>query len=458
MVILRKLFILFIVLSLTVLTSCQEEEFGYNAFEIAYKTNFEKQYGKIKPDQIWDFSSYNLRKLGLVGGPAHAGMTRTQGVDEPYSLDKIVLYPNNKQMPGFDPSGSTGNNNSNTANGIGSYGQGGNLTYKYDDLHKWLGTQPAGEGDRIVFQKPTAGFTVIPFNDKASDNAIGPWELHLVDMGGPGDGFDYKITDSSHPNGPIVIKPQYITGNFYFYIKFKGDSDDNLAIFTGASSSVTHVIDGNPSLVLGCECGVGSTDYKDLGILIMVPQKQIVPPVKPEDPPTLHIITDDSKKYMIEDRGSTADFDFNDIVVVVRHYKDVDISGKTPTVEFTRAKLVYLCGTIPFSLTIGGQSFGEMQGQVEYVPTVADGYGDLASENGADITDQTTLDQNNIQVTVANGSAGTMTYAFPESGTMPLMIAVDPSVTCSPENESVSRDWFQTYVKNQQTVVVVNEQ
>lgn len=439
-----------------ILASCQEEDFGYNSFEIAYKTNFEKVYGKIKPDQTWDFSSHNLRKLGLVGGPSYAAKTRTQGVDEPYSLDKIVLYPNNKQVPGFDPNGTTGNNNNNTVDGIGGYGQGGTLTYKYDDLRDWLTEQPAAsEGDRIVFQKPNAGFTVIPFNYKSNNSAIGPWELHLVDLGGPGDGFDYKITDSSHTNGPIVIRPENIKGNFYFYVKFTGGENDNMAIFSGASSTKTHVVDGNPSLVLGCEAG-GTTDYKDLGILIMVPQASVVPPVKPDDPKTLHVITDISKKYMIEDRGSTADFDFNDIVVTVHYYKDVDISGVEQTIEYTRAKLVYLCGTIPFTLTIGGQSYGPLDGKVEYTPTPGDGYGDLSSTDGAVINNNNTVYDNIIQVTVGNGTNNGTTYTFPTQGEMPLMIAVDPSVDCMGEGQNVSETWFQTYVKQQQTVVEGN--
>lgn len=54
------------------LVSCQDEDFGYTTQEIrdsVYARNFEKMYGKIAEDQIWDFSSYNLSKLGLTGGP-----------------------------------------------------------------------------------------------------------------------------------------------------------------------------------------------------------------------------------------------------------------------------------------------------------------------------------------------------------------------------------------------------
>lgn len=53
------------------LVSCQDEDFGYTAEQISYQSNFEKTFGKIAPDQIWDFSSYNLEQLGLIGGPTN---------------------------------------------------------------------------------------------------------------------------------------------------------------------------------------------------------------------------------------------------------------------------------------------------------------------------------------------------------------------------------------------------
>lgn len=68
----------------SVLTSCQDEDFGYTTQEIrdsVYAKNFEKMYGKISKDQIWDFSTYNLQKLGLEGGPSadfnQSGLTRS---------------------------------------------------------------------------------------------------------------------------------------------------------------------------------------------------------------------------------------------------------------------------------------------------------------------------------------------------------------------------------------------
>lgn len=66
------------------LSSCQDEDYGYETDTIrasVYSRNFQKMYGEIDPDQTWDFSSYNLRKLGLVGGPnsgTRAALTRAE--------------------------------------------------------------------------------------------------------------------------------------------------------------------------------------------------------------------------------------------------------------------------------------------------------------------------------------------------------------------------------------------
>lgn len=65
-----------------VFSSCQDEDYGYTTEEVkasVYARNFEKMYGKISEDQTWDFSTYNLRKLGLTGGPSADANTRAGG-------------------------------------------------------------------------------------------------------------------------------------------------------------------------------------------------------------------------------------------------------------------------------------------------------------------------------------------------------------------------------------------
>lgn len=55
----KLLFLILTILTTLTATSCQDEEFGFTEQEVfqgAYKRNFEKTYGKIDPNQSWDFS------------------------------------------------------------------------------------------------------------------------------------------------------------------------------------------------------------------------------------------------------------------------------------------------------------------------------------------------------------------------------------------------------------------
>lgn len=66
------------------LSGCQDEDFGFTEHEIRTKTSFEKHFGEIEPDQIWDFSSYNLNRLGLGSNFNQTATTRAAwgGVDD----------------------------------------------------------------------------------------------------------------------------------------------------------------------------------------------------------------------------------------------------------------------------------------------------------------------------------------------------------------------------------------
>ncbi len=64
---------LFTAVSSLSLSSCQDEDYGFTTQDVrdgVYKRNFEKTYGNISEVPTWDFSSYNLKKMGLTGGPS----------------------------------------------------------------------------------------------------------------------------------------------------------------------------------------------------------------------------------------------------------------------------------------------------------------------------------------------------------------------------------------------------
>lgn len=89
--------------SLMLFSGCQDEEFGYTKEDIKMQTSFEKHFGELKPDQIWDFSSYNLNRLGLEGGFNNVGKTRIayNGVDDTPKMDAsyALTYPQFYKVP-----------------------------------------------------------------------------------------------------------------------------------------------------------------------------------------------------------------------------------------------------------------------------------------------------------------------------------------------------------------------
>ena len=182
------------------------------------------------------------------------------------------------------------------------------------------------------------------------------------------------------------------------------------------------------------------------------------------------------KRYMIEDLGSTYDFDFNDIVLDVtqERYKDIE-TGDYKNVTKT-AKLVHLCGTIPFKIEIGntvlGSEYtslgtpGKFPGQNGNCEVGGNGYDPTNDETYAKLMNVSVPDwdptTNNIKVTVwpkentANwnetGSTANlddapngMTYYFPADGKNPFMIAVDQTVGWTHESMSVPANWFKTW-------------
>lgn len=193
---------LFVALGITsaaILASCQDEDFGYTADQIAYRTNFEKMYGSVKDIPTWDFSSYNLRKMGLAGGPSYssitrAGGTRAGGNDGAKPTDKSLLL------------------SSNSLSGISSDGMDGEWYKVEDPTLSWLNTKlPEGHynvnlGNPFVLGVPQSDFAIIPiYQGHAGMN----WDLHLV-----ADGKDYTIWSKSEG---IRYEEDYENGAEYHY-------------------------------------------------------------------------------------------------------------------------------------------------------------------------------------------------------------------------------------------------
>ena len=155
-------------------------------------------------------------------------------------------------------------------------------------------------------------------------------------------------------------------------------------------------------------------------------------------------------RYLIEDLGSIGDFDFNDVVVDVtstRTFTNVFDGDGNPVPEYGEweqsAVIRALGGTLDFTLTIGDTSWKK-----------SDHFnsGDMAN-NGHDVNSAAELakfdvtgwdfDAHNISLTVRTGSSnGVKTITFPKAGTVPVIIAVDPTVGWSIEGHTIPSSWF----------------
>ena len=165
--------------SMTAFMSCQDEDFGYEPKQIAYRTNFEKTYGKIDKDQIWDLSSYNLNRLGLEGGPSAAA---TRG-----------LAPNYTGTVSTNPADASAILKTSAPTGVEL--NGGWYSVNSGTLDWLNGALPEGTeykgGKSFVLGKPEDNFAIIPIYQGHAGMC---WELHLVDKG---NNNDYKLWEKS---------------------------------------------------------------------------------------------------------------------------------------------------------------------------------------------------------------------------------------------------------------------
>lgn len=198
-----------LLLSSVLLTGCQDEDFGYTSEEIsaaAYKRNFEAMYGKIDPNQTWDFSAYALHQNGLIGGPDQtnpetradlSGIEREQSpVDLGAGSDKIgVIVPTKYVLdPLVDPNTKAPSSASNAV---------------HDDvISEWLNEHMTERQNHEALGTPFklindgGDFLIIPIYQGQSGMV---WDLHLVDDRNN----DYKIW---HKSDGITYKEDYSLG------------------------------------------------------------------------------------------------------------------------------------------------------------------------------------------------------------------------------------------------------
>ena len=447
-------------------TSCSKGEELYDSGAIVaqqkseYATNFEKKYGPIDPNQTWDFAtmepiSYlpSSTSAGTRAGATRAGAVKTSSSTMTVGKDVV------------------------------------------DWMHEFMkaGKNNSQLGSPFVSKLNQTTFTIVPFYQGCATYF---WELWM-NVGGKNihiwtknQDVQYKTTangewqtvdDNGIPANAIEIQaPSYTftadpDQNMYFYLlvwtggKDAYDKnatpirisslDNKMLALDDLEKSVTSITvpQGQELTVIGCEDKSTSSDndFEDLVFLMY-------------GPPVIHIDEKEvreTKRYMIEDLGTTDDFDFNDVVVdVAEVYKkkltfdannmlldESEIEGTRHQEAIVRAA----GGTINFTIEIGTKTITRWTKEPTFAATNMVNTG----SNGASINYDAELAKfnitdndwdpatNNIRVRVdGKGETGEVLITFPKPGEAPMMIAVPDTKEWMIERSgfptSWIRDWF----------------
>lgn len=448
-------------------TSCSKGEELYDSGAIVamqkseYATNFEKKYGPIDPNQTWDFATMEpISYLPSTSAGTRAGGTRAGAVNTSTS----------KMSVGKDV---------------------------VDWMHEFMkaGKNNSQLGSPFVSKLNQTTFTIVPFYQ---GYATYFWELWM-NVGGEdiriwtknqdvkykttADGEWQTVDDNGIPANAIEIEaPSYTftadpNQNMYFYLlvwtggKEAHDNkanpirisslDNKMLALDDLEKSVTSITvpQGDELTVIGCEDkSTGSdNDYEDLVFLMY-------------GPPVIHIDEKEvreTKRYMIEDLGTTDDFDFNDVVVdVAEVYKkkltfdannmlldESEIAGTRHQEAIVRAA----GGTINFTIEIGTNTISTWTKEPTYAATnmVNTGRGGSINYDAVlakfDITDNDwDPATNNIRVRVhGKGETDEVLITFPKPGEAPMMIAVPDTQNWMIERSDAPESWFKDWFKTE---------
>lgn len=421
-----------------------------------YENNFVKTYGAIAPNQSWDFST-NQQRLGTRG-------EGDQIVTELYAgLDFDVQYKVGREWKGGLWNGywdnylykRSINKNQDLLN---------NVSNKLKDGDKHTDVQKA------VLVAPSNSFTIYPISVQGmwthdlyvkvgNNTPVKVYSKTWTDFSHPyvnGDpltysnaNYDkqtYKVETSVSMPGLYVEAPIGTPIEIYLANVKEGEKSQPTV---GTSTGHAIYVDGNGAVPTGIEVrddavikyiGIednttrsSDLDYNDVVLAIVgnpdVPKEIII------ENKTYDVPTSLTKRYMIEDLGTTDDFDFNDVVVdvtrnTVAHHtveivdgvKTSDVVTSTDVTE--KAVIKHLGGILPFVLKIGDKTLPELGGEDTFEKDVNLEY---------DITGWEPVN-NNISITVNN-----TTLSFPKAGAVPMIIACDDSEAWSAER--VAFDW-----------------
>ena len=417
-----------------------------------YRTNFEKKFGVIDPNQTWDFSTMK----SVSGLPSKASAVRTRSGE--VSVNQI--------------------------------GTAGEMIIEKEAI-SWMktnmkpGNNNAKQGSPFYMKTQEQTFTIVPCYQGVASYY---WELWMnvggkdVQVWSKNTDLQYKTADGNWhnltgevPSSAVEVKAPTYTykataeQHLYFYLKVwtggsrTSDNPDKITSsldklmlgLEGAKQYMSlNVPEDNEVTLIGCEDNPTTGRDNDFEDLVFMVYGKPTPPIIPVD----EIEITETKRYLMEDLGATDDFDFNDVVVDVQNVKTQKIylkptanggweeDHRDPEVDAGQRAIVRAAGGIyNFTLKIGDTEWvkGDKVNASQIINT---GWSNTTIDPDYEIDRFTVTgwipDDNNISLLVPQKSGTNYTdvlqeIKFPKAGDAPMIIAVDDSQGWMKERQSI---------------------
>lgn len=371
----------------------KQQAFKAEQLKLEYKANFEKKYGKIDPNQSWDFTNYSDANRASTRASAQSV---TSGWEYLIKNFKKLVMDDRDLVQAIDYTKGLKPWNPNFSAKLYPAYCHAIEGVKYSYYH--IGIVENGEEPYDVLQtiNTKSGFWYDAQKDNGAMNAN--WGRLINSKNLQTGSSSYWVAYYTYPT---TGEQEYKDGN--------KNVMDNISSFK-IEYYKEIVVNGDKYWCFDCN---HDGDYSDLICL-----------VDDADPAPIR------KRYMIEDLGATDDFDFNDIVVDVIQ----ESSGSQ------KAQIRAMGGTLNFTLTIGDTSWTKKGSQVTVngalvntdqktmYNTEAPNYELMLAEfavSGWDFV------ANNISVAVESNDNKSIIQVipFPREGEAPMIIAFDPITT-----------------------------
>ena len=437
--------------------------------DASYTANFEKRYGKIDPNQTWDFSTdtpvYSLvssasrtraaASVETANFSCQTGEMYIQQAISQYMKDNLPKGQNNSAK-GKKFEMVIGENDFTVVplfQGCASY---------YWEL--WMSVEDVGEvkiwskGQDLQYKKAgsTDAYKTVGKGKEGMDLSKGVYEVMAP-----------TYTYNNLPTGKAMsFSLRVWTGGYSQYEKFVKNplNEANQPIINSSVDAwmldlqnapvPNDLPEGYTATIIGCEDSRGvDKDYEDL--VFMVYGKP-VPPTKRVE----RIIDQKAKRYIMEDLGEDDDFDFNDVVFdifyerkeITYYYDNADATEPYQTDRKSLPNLGVVRaagGTLDFEIQIAGNGVWR-KSDVKTIKTTdmintQSGYNPYYVLGEFDATGYL-ASSNNITVAVENRGdnalEGVYKIPFPEAGHAPKIVAVPVITNWMTERTKVPVDWF----------------